>query len=317
MISDPFAMEHTVIDPATEAIQIIGRFRNPIEKEDEPEITVKKDIYHITNYNTELTNYSNEEIDAILTDIYCMHRSIAGFIPASNPKYINKFKSNILKLDGFSYFNWNSSRNYFMTDNFKDKESIKGYYNTKYELLRKYRAMERFDVDTVSEFKSYALTDSDLREMTTYTAISKINVFVGQRVKEIMAEIDVEYRDFNLGMLRATYRKQMSIIDGFGLIKAAKLDYDITRILEAQAKVKSDQDLRAIKAYVNETFGLRDYPSEEIKALLKAGVEKTGLVTLKPTLRLLKKFAKVSKRKPVKKADGTKGKGYEIICFYE
>lgn len=318
MISDPLAMEHTVIDPATEAIQIIGRFRNPIPEEGKPKIDVVKDIYHITNYNTELTNYDNKEIDAILSDIQCMHLSVARFRPCSNVDYIYKFKNTILKLDNFAYFYRDSTRNHFMVDNFHDVELIKGYYKSNYGLLRKYRSLERFEVNSASEYKNHLITDADLREMTTTTALSKVNLFVSQRVKESMeTELDPEYRQFNLEMLRATYRKQMNVIDDYGLVEAAKLDYDITKILEARKQKESCEILKEIKAYVNSVFELRYYLAEDITLLLKTGIEQTGLKGYKPTLRFLKKFAQVSGRESGAKADGTPGKGYTIIKFYE
>jgi hypothetical protein len=57
MISDVLAVEHSVIDPATEAIQIVGRFRKPEPVEGEPEVIVKKDVFHISNYNPKLTSF--------------------------------------------------------------------------------------------------------------------------------------------------------------------------------------------------------------------------------------------------------------------
>lgn len=320
MISDPLAIEHSVIDPATEAIQIIGRFRNPERKEGEPLIEIEKDIYHLTNYNSKLTNLSNEEIDGIVTDIQWMHRHIASFRPTLNYPYINKFKYNILKVEGFSYFNRDSSRNHFMIDNFRDKELIKGYYNTSYTLLDKYRELERFEVNSNSKYIKFVLTDSHLREMTSTTAFFKLNTFVGQRLKELMESqhnIDSEYMEFNLDTLRISFPKQMAVIDDYGIDKAAKLEYDINKIQDTQKHDLITEELKEMKIYVNKAFTLKGYPADEITEILKKGIELIGLKGYKANLALLKRFAKISKRGNVKKVDGTIAKGYAITKFYD
>lgn len=317
ILSDPMAIEHSVIDPATEAIQIIGRFRNPNIDEGVAQVEIVKDVYHITNYNTELTNYSGNEVDVILKDVGNLHKLVNSFTPISKFEYFNKFRLKILKMEGFNYFHWNSSLNYYMSDNFKDKEQIKGYYKTSTGLLNKYRDLERFVVNSKSEYKWFVLSDSDLRDMTSQTALLKVNKFVSLRLKELMeTKIDAGYKTFNLEMLRASYPKQMNIIDGFGLNKAVVFDYDIHRIQQQKKNISVHDKLKDIKAYAKRAFVLKDYNSEQIKTILKVGIEETGLKGYQPNLSLLRKLVELSERHRII-VDSVKSKGYTIIKFYD
>lgn len=112
MVSDVIAVAHTAIDPETESIQICGRFRKP----DDPNVVVKKDIYHISNYSSKFTNFSPEEVQVILEDKKRLHDFVMTFKPKSDMVYMNAFTDEILELNGFNPFLRNGALNHFMVD---------------------------------------------------------------------------------------------------------------------------------------------------------------------------------------------------------
>jgi len=318
MISDPLAIEHTVIDPVTEAIQIIGRFRAPEKVKGEPDIVVAKDIYHISNYNSKLTSFTKTEIEDILKDILRLHIGVTRFRNYSNTDYFNKFLNKILKVEEFSYFHRDSTPNYFMVDNFSNIERVKGCYQTSKGLILAYSNKDLFNVDASSGYRQFALTDAELREINSFTALPKVNQFVSQRLKEIMeSNADGEYREFNLEMLRLSYPKQMAIIDKATLPIAAKLDYDIEQVLKQEKEAKAQNNLDLIRSFVQENFEInKGYTSEEVTELLENGIEDTGLVGHKANLKLLRKLAKLSNRENIRKDEWSNWlKGYRIIEF--
>lgn len=320
MLTNVFAVEHTVIDPTTEAVQICGRFRKPEKIKGEPEIIVKKDIYHISNFNSKLTSFNKNEIIAIIKDIRKVYQYITIQLKSnSDPEYISKFKKRILKVKGFEYFvqSGKTNLNYFMIDNFLYNETVKGYYQSSYSLIKRYRDVAHFKVDGASRYQKYILTDEQLSEIADENSYPAVNKFVSIRLQEIMsANLDKPYQEFNIDMLRFSYPRQMAIIDKYGLAKAGTLGYDIATIEKELNTTTKLNDILPMIEYINQTFEKKEYTSQEIRELLTDGINKTGLKNLKPTLNLLRKACKLSKRKNIRKdTNGNWLKGHKILEF--
>jgi hypothetical protein len=319
MISDVLAVEHSVIDPSTEAVQIVGRFRKPEMVEGEPEIIITKDVYHVSNFNSKLTSFNETEIMAILDDKRRLHEFISTFKPASDIEYINKFIEEILTMNGFSYFlrKDNTRLNCFMVDNFKYTEQVKRYYKTNKSLIEKYKTVKHFNVKKESKYIPYSLTDEQLQEITVNTAYLTTNDFVSQRLNEIMnGEITDFNRTLNISLLRFSYPNQMSIVDQYGLQNSAKLDYNINRIDKQLQDAKGLKHLLPIIKYIQRAFEQKGYTSQEIEDLLTIGIAETGLTGHKPDVRLLRNGAYLSDRKNIRKDDkGNWLKGYVILGF--
>ncbi len=324
MLSDVIAVAHTVIDPSTESIQICGRFRKPeggdILLNGGTEIVVHKDIYHISNYSSKLTNFTKEEIDAILYDKKRLHDFVTKFNPRSDMVYMNAFIEEILELNGFNTFlKYSGKLNHFMVDNFIYKERVKGYYQTSSSLITQYRNTEHFIVTESSQFYHYELTDEQMDEISAKTKSVTVEEFVSTRVKYLMEK----YKDndfgqvINLSTLRFSYPNQMSVIDNYGLKNAKELDYSIFRIKQQQEEAKGLKKLLPILAFIKREFVVGvGYTSDEIEAILTRGIAETGLNDLKPNVQLLREAAQLSERKNVKKDEsGNWVKGYEILWF--
>jgi len=318
MVSDVLAVEHSIIDPATEAVQIVGRFRKLEQKEGEPKIIVRKDIYHISNYYSKLTSFNETEIMAILEDKRKLHEFISTFKPASDIEYFNKFIDEILKMNGFSYFLRDGDLNHFMVDNFKYTEQVKGYYRSSKSLIEKYKATRHFSVSDESGYTSYSLTDQQLREINDNTAYQTTSDFVSERLREIMQEKRTDFnRAANLSLLRFSYPKQMSIIDEYGLANSFGLNYNINTIEQRLKDAKGLKHLVPIIKYIQRTFKIQQgYTSQDIERLLNIGIVETGLKEYKPDVRLLKNGALLSDRQNIRKDEGGNWqKGYVILGF--
>lgn len=319
MVSDVLAVEHSAIDPSTEAVQIVGRFRKPEKVEGEPEITVIKDVYHISNYNSKLTSFNETEIMAILDDKRRLHEFISTFKPASDIEYINQFIEEILKMNGFSYFlrEEDGRLNYFMVDNFKYTEQVKRYYKSGKSLIEKYSTVKHFNLTGESKFIKYSLTDQQLQEVNDNTAYLTTNDFVSQRLNEILEGGLTDFnRIANLSLLRFSYPNQMSIVDQYGLENSAKLDYNINRIEKQLQDAKGLKHLLPIIKYIQRAFDKKGYTSQEIEGLLTIGIAETCLTGHKPDVKLLRNGAYLSERKNIRKDEnGNWLKGYVILGF--
>jgi len=320
IMTDVVAVQHSVIDPLTEAIQICGRFRKPEKVKDEPEIWVTKDIYHISNYSNKLTSYNETEIEAILNDKKRLHDFISTFQPQSDVEYINTFIDEILELNGFGYFirEKNGELNYFKIDNFIYKERVKRYYKSDTALVNQYKLSKHFDVHEQSRYVYHGLTDQQLLEIKDNTASQKANDIVSQWLKNIMETgNDDLWLTFNLTMLRNSFKKQMEIIDQYGLQNASLLDYDINKIQKELENSKGLQRLIPIIKYIRRVFEIgKGYTSKEIEESLFKGLAETGLINVKPDIKLLRNGVNLSERQNIKRDEkGAWLKGYKVLSY--
>ena len=144
IVTDLSFAAHTVIDPTTEAVQIVGRFRNGVE-----------DAAHIFSTNKEMPCKSREEIAARLEECEAVYKQVLQ-IEASGAGCDTRAQA----LEGMDYkrfMNADGTRNWFMWDNAYDDERIKWYY-TDAELVREEYA-KAFHTDCAEHI--YPLSDCD------------------------------------------------------------------------------------------------------------------------------------------------------------
>lgn len=136
MISDIFYAEHSMIDPNTEAIQIIGRFRNGVSS-----------ITHISNLNKDLTVRSEDELKLYIKcnkDIYDKIENLYETTPNFTYKQAYREALNVIPYNRFLHKD--GEPNYFVIDNFIDEELVKSYYQHEDRLLQAYERSKRFIV---------------------------------------------------------------------------------------------------------------------------------------------------------------------------
>jgi hypothetical protein len=322
MISDVIAVEHSVIDPATESIQICGRFRKPEKVDGEPEIIITKDIYHISNYNTKLTSFNETEITAILEDKRKVHDFIATYKPKSDIEYINSFIDEILELNGFKYFLREKDKelDYFMVDNFIYTEQVKRHYKSNVSLINKYKQVEHFKVNVTSQYVYHALTDQQLLEIKDNTSLVSINNHVSEWINKIMnSDMDSLWKNFNIAMIRGYYPQQVNLIETFGFENAATLDYNINKIQQCLDNAKGLKKMLPMLKFIQRAFEIgKDYSSNEIETNLSKGISETGLNELKPGVKLLKEGALLSERRTIRKDEqGNSVKGYGVLGYVQ
>ena len=116
MVSDYSLGRYSLIDPTTEAVQIVGRFRAGVEY-----------ISHIINTNTHPESVGVENVKERLNGGENVYNAISQITPSSF------YESSALTqaLEGMSYSRFvesDGSRNYFMWDNATNEESVRVYY---------------------------------------------------------------------------------------------------------------------------------------------------------------------------------------------
>lgn len=295
MLSDVVAVEHSTIDPDTEAVQIAGRFRKPKK---ELNIEVRKDLYHITNYSQRLTGFSEEQVNAILEDKKRLHHLISDFKPKSEIEYINLFIDNILSVNGFQEFLTNGEQNHFMVDNFVNTERVKSYYKSPVEFIHKYKTSDSFKISQDSCFCNYKLSDAELLGIKDNTTTRTVNQQVRSFLKKVFeAEGVREQQLFEVEIMLSNYPKQSNIIKQFSWDEAKAFGYDLDKMDERINDKKSLAGLIPLIKYIHKVFKINEtYTTGEIKQLLKKGVIETQSKHLIIGTKLLKNGVKLSRR---------------------
>lgn len=232
ILSDIFYAEHSMIDPNTEAPQIIGRFRNGVNQ-----------IFHITNLNGDIPIKTKEDIEMYLKcseDIYSKIKNLHD--TTDKIFYKQAFREALTVIPYSKFINDDGSKNHFSVDNYIDEEIIKSYYNNARLLFDAYNNSNRFNIKYIS--LKYPLGDIERlkRERNKDRLKNKNEETLRQLILlsengEYESSIIQEYRN-----LLHTYNDL--IVDAFELLGADKiieLNYSRPKIREAML-LKQHQD---------------------------------------------------------------------------
>lgn len=136
IISDLFYAKHSMIDPQTEAIQIVGRFRKGVNS-----------IIHLSNTDYRIISKNVEQLDSYLDgchEIYCQLKSL--FQSATHEGIRDTLKEALERVTYHKFLDQNGSKNHFMIDNYFDEECVKGYYKNPDRLVSAYNNTPFFEV---------------------------------------------------------------------------------------------------------------------------------------------------------------------------
>lgn len=148
LISDLHGAEQSVIDPATQAIQIAGRFRNGI-----------RSLTHIASIRPALDCKTETEAKVWLTGAASTHKEWNKLcVKASNPGVRDMYLSAI-ETSAFGPYIKNGELNYLMVSNYIDQERVKSLYRSATDLREAYKQVHYFDV--THEDRQHLLSDED------------------------------------------------------------------------------------------------------------------------------------------------------------
>lgn len=316
IITDLIFAEHTMVDPASEAIQIVGRFR----KSKDVEFT--KEIFHITNVNPELQSMNRREVQEYINESHAIYAVVERFYLTATTKGAKDTIRQMLERCDYRRFinEHDGSRNYFMVDNMIHEEKVKLAYRSKKELIKAYEASKAFKISP-HHTEQYAYTDKHRLENRKSAPLKSITRIVSDTIKELHSGNCPEFQiQMELANLQFDFPNVMAPINKIGMEEAAKLNYDLYKIkakLEAREKEK---DSFGLMTYIKEEFTPgQKYTSGEIEYQLMTGIKKLNLTGLNPGVRLLRKFCQLSADRVYVRKDenGNEIRGYLIIKFWD
>lgn len=145
ILTDLNEAKYSRIDPATNAIQIYGRFRNPIHDRNK-----FNSLTHIANVDEEETVLTEPEIESYIEEAEIVYNALKKRLTQET----NKAKQLLLTDDKNAvtynqFLNPDKTKNYFSIDNFYDDERVKGYYLSADNLKEAYLTTTHFEIKLI------------------------------------------------------------------------------------------------------------------------------------------------------------------------
>ena len=222
MISDVYFSEYSMIDPHTDAIQAIGRFRNGVNR-----------VCHIFNTNPNLPVRTEEEIGIYLQVSKEVYDKIKTFYDCATSEEARNAYHGILKVLPFNQMlNKDGKENFFAIDNYVDEALLKSSYNAQEKLIASYRSNRLFDLDVESAYFPFGDFER-LKKESKYASLK-------DKRKEVVRQLELLKGDDETEMIR-NYKEDLRNADSFiygayeeiGKEMIESLDYSVKRIKEA------------------------------------------------------------------------------------
>lgn len=222
MISDVYFSEYSMIDPHTDAIQAIGRFRNGVNR-----------VCHIFNTNPNLPVRTEEEIGIYLQANKEVYDKIKTFYDCATSEEARNAYHGILKVLPFNQMlNKDGKENFFAIDNYVDEALLKSSYNVQEKLIASYRSNRLFDLDVESAYFPFGDFER-LKKESKYASLK-------DKRKEVVRQLELLKGDDETEMIR-NYKEDLRKADSFiyeayeeiGKEMIESLDYSVKRIKEA------------------------------------------------------------------------------------
>lgn len=222
MISDVYFSEYSMIDPHTDAIQAIGRFRNGVNR-----------VCHIFNTNPNLPVRTEEEIGIYLQANKEVYDKIKTFYDCATSEEARNAYHGILKVLPFNQMlNKDGKENFFAIDNYVDEALLKSSYNAQEKLIASYRSNRLFDLDVESAYFPFGDFER-LKKESKYASLK-------DKRKEVVLQLELLKGDDETEMIR-NYKEDLRKADSFiygayeeiGKEMIESLDYSVKRIKEA------------------------------------------------------------------------------------
>lgn len=156
ILTDLNEAKYSMIDPATNAIQIYGRFRYRFEDGNK-----FNSLTHIANINEDEPVFSNEEIEQYIDKAEIVYNAVKRSFDKETSKAKKQLLSDDLERLTYNQFlNNDNTKSYFAIDNFYDDERIKGYYLSADNLLKAYKETNHFEPNLI--LKADIIGDKEL-----------------------------------------------------------------------------------------------------------------------------------------------------------
>lgn len=263
IISDIYYAEHSMVDPQTDVIQIIGRFRNGVES-----------VTHITNLNKEILVQTRHELQyslKVMEEIYNTLYTL--YITTTDHTYKCAYHDALAAIPFSKFIDEEGKKRYFDMDNFVEDKLMRSYYNCKDLLMKAYTDRGRFEIN----FSGHKFILGDIekiqRERNSKGLKDKHRTTLDQ-LKLLYSDVDNSESDLLRDFRDILYKYDPLIVEAYEMLGADR----IVELKYSQKKIKDEMSHKRYIAgisklefqnVINTTFCVGSiYTKKEIKSKL-------------------------------------------------
>ena len=272
MLTDCYTAEYTMIDPYMDAVQIVGRFRNGVNR-----------IYHISNFDKRNPIKSREQIDETFRAQKIVYEYMGKMAySASTATQREEFRRAQTTIPFTRFLDENNEVDPYKVDNYIDEETVKVTYNNYSRVLQAYQECGYFNVTRVPQYYKFG----DFERLKIESKAASIR----EKCKEIVAQLE------ELGTCETEAEQQYKrdlefadslIVEAYDLLgkkEIERLRYSVTRIREAvilkkhQVKAHATDAIQLINTFF---YPQQWYSAKFIKEKIKAIFAELNIPTTK------------------------------------
>lgn len=307
ILTDTTHAFHSMVDPCTETVQIIGRFRNKI-----------KQAVHISTVAKNHIAKSPQEARCYLEGCESAYTEIARLLKSATTQGAKDTLSDALqRVEYAQYINEDGSKNYFLWDNFVNEERIKSYYISKDNLFKAYKPCKQLTVATKEDkFPVIETVLNRLSKMTSQTLVTR-------KVAEALRDIFTPNSDYPLEDILYIYKELTKMFPkiveaynklGFETMESLNCDfYKIKKAIYEKDVIHEKTNFEFLDRLSLDFEVGSSYPSAIIINVLRKIITDLNL-DLKPQIKLLTEFYDISPRTTIERDKQRKDiKGYTIL----
>lgn len=286
MITDVYNAPYTMLDPYTDTIQAVGRFRNGVAT-----------ITHISNWNYHFLVRNRDYHYAVLAKQMKDYFRNKQLFEESDNKEERDALYEIICVHPFKRFIDPFGKvDYFMLDNYVDEELMRSYYNSCRELDKAYKGCGHFTI--THRTKKYNFDDFERLQLKSKNVKNKekmrIIVEILERLGKVETEVAMEFKR----ELRNIDRDLVDAYDSLGKEGLEKVNYSRPKIKDALIKVEHElmaTSPEVIESVYNNFYLNQRYSVKKIKEIL-LGIYEDKKVSTPPavTAETIKKYFEVS-----------------------
>lgn len=221
IVTDVTMATQSIIDPFTDTIQIIGRFRNGIAS-----------ASHITNTDYKFQVRSKAQLQFRINVFEETYKILKAYYDNATSDELRDAVKAILNNHPLTpLLNTDGTKNWFKIDNYMDENLVQGYYNSFDELVKNYKQCESFKLNYESQ--AYKLSDTERLKRENKSLSIKV------KRREIVEQLEILKGDetsIAMEHKRELIRTDAFIVqayDELGKAKIEELKYSQPQIREA------------------------------------------------------------------------------------
>lgn len=248
MLSDVLSAEYSTIDPHTDAIQIMGRFRNGIRA-----------ISHISNFNNNLPQYSREELKVCLLykeEIYKEFTRLYNYATSNESSLV--FYETLQGLPFKQFLNAEGEKDYNKLDNYVEENMVHSYYHSKETLVSAYGNCPAFSPLVYDGFM-YCIKDCEKLKLENKSASMKKRRKAIVEQLELLGVCETEIEREQKNNLRDVDAFIVEAYDLLGKKVLEQLNYSLKKIREAMMLKRYEMQVAGneFQSLIKNTFDLK------------------------------------------------------------